>query len=223
MAAGLDDVGRERLRRQGIETLAPEEGLDAFERIVGVEAAYVAVMPMDWSRHAESRSAGRLTPLFIEVVAARPTATTAADGPSGVLQALAAAAPNRRRAVLLGHVHEQAVKILGLGAGRQIDPRQPLQELGMDSLMAVELRNALGAALARTLPATLLFDFPTLDDLADHLLPQLGPEQGDAPVAPTVNAPSDADVADVARLSEEEAEAMLLAELSALKGKTYHG
>jgi hypothetical protein len=49
----------------------------------------------------------------------------------------------------------------------------PLGELGLDSLLAVELRNALATALGRPLPATLLFDHPTVDALTDHLLREL--------------------------------------------------
>ena len=59
--------------------------------------------------------------------------------------------------------------MLGFGPDRRIDHRQPLQELGLDSLMAVEFRNALAAAVERPLPTTLLFSYPALDDIAEHL------------------------------------------------------
>jgi hypothetical protein len=87
------------------------------------------------------------------------------------LQQLAAASPNRQRDLLLNHVNDQVVKVIGLAAGQQIDPRQPLNELGLDSLMAVELRNLLAAGLEikRALPATLVFDYPTIDALTDYL------------------------------------------------------
>lgn len=49
---------------------------------------------------------------------------------------------------------------------------QPLRELGLDLLMAVQLRNALGLTLGRTLPATLLFNYPTISELTDYLLKQ---------------------------------------------------
>ena len=54
-------------------------------------------------------------------------------------------------------------RVIGASAADAIDPRQPLNEIGLDSLMAVDLRNRLGTGLglARSLPATLVFDYPT--------------------------------------------------------------
>jgi acyl carrier protein len=122
-----------------------------------------------------------------------------------------------RRTVVAGFVAASARKVLGLPGSAEIPPRQPFQELGLDSLMAVELRNAVGAALGRAQPATLLFDHPTPESLTDHLLSLLptpdaaaSPPPADA-AAPTVA--DAADAADVAALSEAEAEALLLAEL----------
>jgi acyl carrier protein len=121
-----------------------------------------------------------------------------------------------RRTVVAGFVAASARKVLGLPGSAEIPPRQPFQELGLDSLMAVELRNAVGVAVGRAQPATLLFDHPTPESLTDHLLSLLpapdaaSPPPADA-AAPTVA--DAADAADVAALSEAEAEALLLAEL----------
>jgi len=101
-----------------------------------------------------------------------------------------------------------------------IPPRQPFNEIGLDSLMAVELRNAVGAALGRPQPAALLFDHPTPDSLVEHLLAMVTAAAGDRPAPASIDpaaidpaAIDPAAIDDVADLTEQEAEALLLAEL----------
>ena len=77
--------------------------------------------------------------------------------------------------MLLADAPDRTGDVLGLRTGESVDPERPLRELGLDSLLAVELRNRLARLLGQPLPATLLFDYPTLARLADHLLtPVLG-------------------------------------------------
>ena len=102
-----------------------------------------------------------------------------------------------------------------------VDERLPLKEVGLDSLMAVELRNALTRSLGASLPATLLFDHPSLDALATYLLAALdlepdGSERQSAPAADP--APLTADDEALLAMSDEEAEALLLEELASPEG-----
>src|SRR5204862_279104 len=79
-----------------------------------------------------------------------------------------------RGRLLLERVRSIAATVLSASLD-SIAPERPLQELGLDSLMAVELRNRLAAASGLRLPATLLFDHPTPAALARLLLDQLAP------------------------------------------------
>ena len=74
--------------------------------------------------------------------------------------------------MLAGAIDEIVGRILGLGE-LALERQRPLAELGLDSLMAVELRNALGAAIGRTLPTSLVFDHPTADALCAFLAGEL--------------------------------------------------
>ena len=211
-----------RIAARGFATLAPEQGLRSLGRVIEAGPTQVAMMVVDWPRFFEGVPEGREPRLLAEVAreararrAGRAAPLTRAE-PS-LLERLAEAAPAMRSNLLVGFVHGHALRVLGLDAARSIDPQQPLRELGLDSLMAVELRNALGVALGRSLPATLLFDYPTLGALAGHLGRLLVPES--APESAPPASPRDEVLAQLERLSEDEAEALLLEELREPKGQ----
>jgi acyl carrier protein len=119
--------------------------------------------------------------------------------------------PASRRAALLAFLRGRTLAVVGLDPATRLDPRKPFREIGLDSLMAVELRNALVRAGGRRLPATLLFDHPSLDALADHLmeewrLAEPSPSAGIHPITPAA-------ARAIAAMTEDEAEALLMAEL----------
>lgn len=110
---------------------------------------------------------------------ARETATTAAD----LEQRLAGLPADERDRVLLDVVRGHVAAVLGHPSGQAVEPDRAFQELGFDSLAAVELRKRLSAAFGRWLPATLVFDHPTSRTLAGHLCAELLPAGGEPVLA----------------------------------------
>jgi thioesterase domain-containing protein/acyl carrier protein len=100
---------------------------------------------------------------------ARPAAGTAAADPAGFAQRWAAVPQAERPAYLLELARSHVAAALGHTAPDQIDPDRPFRELGFDSLTALELRNQLSAATGLTLPAALVFEYPTATELAGFL------------------------------------------------------
>ena len=94
----------------------------------------------------------------------------------------------------------------------------PLQDIGLDSLMALELRNELAQSLGLSLSAGTLFNYPTVNELTQHLLTLL-PAAGDAPVPSTATKAEDLSALD--SLTDEEAELLLLQELDGPGQKTH--
>ncbi|MBL8341594.1 MAG: SDR family NAD(P)-dependent oxidoreductase [Rubrivivax sp.] len=204
--------------------------------------AQAVVLPVQWARYAQ-RLSSAATPAWLNELAkagrAGGFAGSAADAAPGrgaasprpesaagpadraapvtesLAQQLLGAPASRRRPLMATFVRERALRALGLAPSRAIDPGTPLGELGLDSLLAVELRNTLASGLGRALPATLLFDHPTIDALTDHLLNELlghlstapSPLAG-APAAPSP-APASTIVESIEELSDEEVERML--------------
>ena len=128
-------------------------------------------------------------------------------------EALAAAEPRDRRELVQAYAFEQIVRVLGLDPSERLDPLQGLTEIGMDSLMAVELSNRLGVGTGLALPSTLAFEHPTLRELTDHLFGELGLDQ---PVATSGSTEADvarAQMEELAGISDDEAADLLLQEL----------
>jgi acyl carrier protein len=116
-------------------------------------------------------------------------------------------------------------QVLRLDAGAVLEAGQRLLDLGLDSLMALELRRLLAVGLAvaeDALSATLVFDYPTIGAIVEHLAHQLNADAGRAavslPAPPTVDHTAGAATAlrvdDVAAMSDAEVEALLLAKLN---------
>jgi acyl transferase domain-containing protein len=148
----------------------------------------------------------RLAPPSIEQSIPTPSADSAAES---LLQRLNKAAASQRRSMLVEHISRCTIQVLGLEAGYRVDELQPIRELGADSLLSVELRNRLSDSVGKQLPATLLFDYPTVSTLASYLTCALGLAEE---IAPEVRRPDKA-VAAVVAMTDAEAEAMLLQEL----------
>jgi acyl carrier protein len=129
----------------------------------------------------------------------------------------AAIGNNAKREVLEELVETLVRRILGLG-NLPVERHRPFAELGLDSLMAVELRNALGAAIGRVLPTSLVFDHPTADALVAHLAVELGVAAPPAPVVVPlpihVAVPAPAEPAAVDDLADDDALALLERKLS---------
>jgi acyl carrier protein len=109
------------------------------------------------------------------------------DAEAAPVRALLRAAETRqRRAMLEAHLKEQLAEVLGQSPHR-LDVKRPLHSLGLDSLMAVELRNRLEQSLGLALSATIVWSYPTLDALATHLASKMGLplEVADEPTAGT--------------------------------------
>ena len=178
----------------------------------------VIVAPVDWAKLNTWRG-GRPNPVFPtgERAAApeRPqTSGTAQASPSDaqddILERLAVAAPARKRQVLDAFLEATVRKSFALPEGRKLDPKTPFGELGLDSLLAIELRNRLGRSLGLRLPATLLFENPTLATLGDVLMSEIALEAAPVPPESTRKTAPASDVfAGLDTLSDEELERML--------------
>ncbi|SFK44369.1 type I polyketide synthase [Falsiroseomonas stagni] len=197
-----------RLTAAGAALMAPKDALQALGRAIAAGKPRLLVAAIDWPRFLAGYGAG--IPGFFAAVAPPRAA------PPRPRQATTGADPRASRAALGAFIAAEAARVLRVGTGEALAPDLPLSDAGLDSLMALELRKGLGDGLGLTLPATLLFSYPTVEALEAHLAGLLGldaPAPESAPRLPPP--PPDAEIeASVMRMSEDEMMALIAQEFS---------
>ncbi len=209
---------------RGFDPIDPDDGAELLEKMLARGAAHVAALPIRWSTYAPELAEGRVPELFAArvreagpLLAPQPEARGAE---SALARMVGEAAPASRLAVVAAHVQELVSRVMGLDTVAPLAPRARFFEAGMDSLMALELYRQLQVSLgpARRLPSTIVFDHPTTEALAGHVLEELeralslSAPQGAARPAQEEDAPTKLD-----RLSQPQVEAILDEKLAAIE------
>ncbi len=167
-AAALQATHRARLSRQGMKWLSPEDGIALFARALSLPEPHLGVLKLDSKALAHSLG-GAIPPLWRLIV--RPSSMRSASSQEGSWAArLATLSAERREAEVRSMLQAEVARVLAIGSASAVPINQPFSELGLDSLMAMELRNSLGRRVGKSLSATLAFDYPTVDALARWLL-----------------------------------------------------
>jgi NADP-dependent 3-hydroxy acid dehydrogenase YdfG/acyl carrier protein len=176
-AAGLNAKLQARFTGQGFAMLPPEQGMVLFDSVISRREPHLVVAPIDL--RAAARSFGSsVPPLWRALVRAPRAPAVAADGGSAK-QLAALLREGNLEAVTLA-VRAEVARVLSMGTAAGVPADRPLRELGLDSLMAVELRNALGRRAKATLPANLAFEHPTPEAIAKYMLSEVAGVAGEA-------------------------------------------
>ena len=210
MAAELAHRSARRWIPEGVRPIEVSEGLGALGKLMAGQAPQVLAMPVDWNVFVAQFPAGKEPVALAELAAPGPRTAGARQVPSELLLQLSAAPEAERRALAVGYLQQQVAKVMGLVAGPLPEPDYGLFELGLDSLMAVELKNLLSIAVGKDLPSSLMFQCPNIDSMADYMLRDL-----QKPALPPVPGISAADDAIMLPESEQELLSLLASEVAA--------
>ncbi|MFD4659407.1 SDR family NAD(P)-dependent oxidoreductase [Kitasatospora sp. NPDC058444] len=166
ITGNLTEADHRRLARTGMLPLATEQALGLFDTALVGERPVLVPVRLDLA-------AIDTPPALLRGLVRPRRAPVPAAGPGDLRARLEVLPEPEQRALLLDLVVTHSASILGMAPGGIDDPRQLFRDHGVDSLTAIELRNRLNAATGLQLPATLVFDFPTPEQLVNHLYGQL--------------------------------------------------
>ncbi|WP_167756283.1 type I polyketide synthase [Streptomyces sp. 4R-3d] len=192
LANDLDRADLSRLSRLGIAPLGTAEALATHDDAIATGGPALVAAHIDLAALRAQESP--VPPLLRGLV--RPVARRTEHG--GLAATLAALPADRRTGHVLTVVRAEVATVLGHQDPAEVATGEEFQQLGFDSLTAIELGNRLSTATGLRLPATLIFDHPTPAVLAAHLADRLGgpePDQAAASNAPTSGATADEPIA----------------------------
>jgi acyl transferase domain-containing protein/acyl carrier protein len=206
------------LSAMGVQPVDADAALAAFERLVASGRTQATVAAMDWDRFKEIFNARGRRPLLDRMATSSRSVEADGGGRDALIAELRGAPATARLPLIAGRVEHEVATVLG-ASGLVLEADQRFFDLGMDSLMTVELRRRLEARFGCPLDTTVAFDYPTIERLAQHLFDALEPRLGVAAAAPKTAPPSVATAtAKIAELSDDEVERLFAAKVLQQKG-----
>ncbi|MFI0424550.1 SDR family NAD(P)-dependent oxidoreductase, partial [Spongiactinospora sp. 9N601] len=193
LTGDLTAADRARLARSGMAEMSTSDALALFDAGLRGDVAAPAAVRLDHAALRAQATAGMLPAMLrglTRTPARRVSAVSAVSG--GDLTALP---PAERLDAVLRLVRDHIAGVLGYSSANAVQADRPFKELGFDSLTAVELRNRLNSALDVRLSATLVFDHPTPQAVAEHLVAGLSGVREDVPAPEAVAVRADEPIA----------------------------
>ncbi|MDR7303663.1 SDR family NAD(P)-dependent oxidoreductase [Haloactinomyces albus] len=189
LTEGLRTHDITRIRRSGLTPLTNHDGLTLFDTALHHNQPYLFASHLDRQQLRHQANTNTLPTILTNLAPHQPTnqhhtkPKPATAEKASLLQRLSELPESERQDALLTLLAEQVAAVLGHESSTAISPDQAFNDLGFDSLTAVELRNRLNTATGLRLPATLIFDHPTLTALANHIRTELVLDSAPAPEA----------------------------------------
>lgn len=146
-------------------TLTPKQGLAALDQLMD-QQGQIAVLPVPWSEFFDLFPKDRTRSFFQDVTS--PAAAVQLS-PTSLRTDWESLPPTTRLQALKTHVQEQVAQVMGVSSPTSIDPHRGLFEMGVDSLMALEVKSRLETSLGEAIPAVVAFEHPTVEALTTHI------------------------------------------------------
>lgn len=169
---------REGFREGGLHPMPSDAALDAMGAVLAAGIPQIAVASVDWEVLRPLYEARRRRPILSRLGGHAPSKLRGREERKDLRKKLESVPAAARKDVILAFVKGEVARVLGLANADAVDPEQGLFDMGMDSLMAVDVKSRLEAGVGHPLPSTLTFNYPTVAALAGFLAGELIKGQG---------------------------------------------
>lgn len=214
---GMATQGYEQgLKRMGIQPLEPTAALQVLHGLLASQSIQTMVAAIDWSAFGKIVAARRVG--FLEALL---TGESQDGSGQNFRQELEEIPLHRRKALLTDRLQQEVAQVLGHNGSYLPEIEQGFFDMGMDSLMSVELKHRLEVLLAVSLPSTLAFECPTIGDMVAYLVDEVFAWELDSDRSSETESEADVvienTIAQLEGLSAAETEALMEQELTELK------
>ncbi|NES89515.1 beta-ketoacyl reductase, partial [Okeania sp. SIO2B9] len=166
------------LNQMGVKPLEPEKAIAALEKVLTSNNPQTVVADINWDLFKDLYELGGKRSFLQEI--SLDSEATDGEQTSGrkseLLEQLYQAPESERNEILIEQLQNDVAKIIGLSKSKLPDPELGFFKMGMDSLMAVELRNLLSSTFNSSISTATLFEKSNIKDLAEYLIEEIFPE-----------------------------------------------
>jgi SAM-dependent methyltransferase/NAD(P)-dependent dehydrogenase (short-subunit alcohol dehydrogenase family)/acyl carrier protein len=178
------DAERLQFKQAGLNPIPIQLALETLNRLLGWNGPQICVASVDWDRLRSVYEARKPRPFFRGLGVQSVSRTENSFEVIGSLQRTLRGKPKSRwNEILVKHLQARVKQVLRLESDIMVDPEKGFFEMGMDSLMAVELKSAIEKDVAIGLPSTLTFNYPTINALTLYLIQLLSAMPIDLPLS----------------------------------------
>ena len=173
--------------QRGIELITPAVGMRILDRLINQRSANVVAITADWNRARHAGLSGKLPPMFVELEGAG-TSTQQVDSEASVLDILADTAAADRQAVVAEHVHRVVATVFDC-ATSDIAPDDMLDDIGLDSMMAMDFRVRINSTFSIDIPVLEILQGVSVNSLSDRIVRELHSIHGEPTAATEYSTP----------------------------------
>jgi acyl carrier protein len=165
------------MKKMGVEKIAVETGLKVFKKMLDFRQPQVCVFPVNLAKLFQFYGHEDIPALFHSLYKTTQTNAISFQDKKpktyDLIPTLLKATPVQQQKKLNDFICKQVCELLGLDSSQAVDTGTPLNEIGFDSLMWVELRKILESAMEQAVPVSLIYDYPTINDLSNYLIQKI--------------------------------------------------